>query len=93
MREQLPLKQVLFSKLIRGVYQVNCFCMKRPVKRRANGIAKKQLLIKKIKKVTYIFVMSYKYLWSYSKIILFIFIRYLYLPGLVVETSLDLIYI
>ena len=47
MREQLPLKQVLFSKLIRGVYQVNCFCMKRPVKRRANGIAKKQLLIKK----------------------------------------------
>ena len=55
MREQLPLKQVLFSKLIRGVYQVNCFCMKRPVKRRVNGIAKKQLLIKKIKKVTYIF--------------------------------------
>ena len=94
MRKQLLLKQVLFSKLTHCVYQVNFFCMKCPVKRRVNVIVKKQLLRKKtLKRHTHIFVRSYKYLWFYSKFILFNFIRYLYLPGLVVETSLYLTYI
>ena len=54
MRKRLLLKQVLFSKLTRCIYQVNYFCMKCPVKRRVSGIVKKQLL-KKILKVVHLY--------------------------------------
>ena len=54
MRKQLLLKQVLLSKLTRCIYQTNFFCMKCPVKRRGNGIVKKQLL-KKIFKVVHLY--------------------------------------
>ena len=53
MRKQLLLRQVLFSKLTCCVHQVNFFSMKCPVKRRVNGIVKKQLL--KILKVAHLF--------------------------------------